>query len=58
MNLPAGTVTRVTCTYDNTLDQVVGYGESTKNEMCYFVGFAIDLPGQSACLEVIPSGSL
>jgi hypothetical protein len=50
----AGDLTRVTCTYDNPMDKTIGYGESTHDEMCYFVGFAVDLPGQSACLEVLP----
>jgi len=54
LTIAAGDVTRVTCTFDNTLDQTVTYGESTKNEMCYFIGFAVDLPRQSACLEVLP----
>ena len=52
--LAAGDTTRVTCSFDNPKDQTVGYGESTNNEMCYFVGFAVDLPRQSACLEVLP----
>lgn len=50
----AGQVTRVTCTFDNPMDKTIGYGESTHDEMCYFVGFAVDLPSQSACLEVLP----
>jgi len=54
LTIAAGDITRVRCSYENTLDQAVGYGESTRNEMCYFVGFAIDLSSQSACLEVLP----
>lgn len=54
LSVSAGQVTRVTCTFDNPTDEVISYGESTNEEMCYFVGFAVDLPGQSACLEVIP----
>jgi hypothetical protein len=50
----AGEVTRVTCTYNNPMDKTIEYGESTHDEMCYFVGFAVDLPAQSACLEVLP----
>lgn len=53
-DLKPGDITRVTCTYNNTLDQVVKYGESTFDEMCYLVGFAVDRAFQSACLEVIP----
>ena len=52
--LAPGNVTRVTCTFNNTKEQTISYGESTLNEMCYFIGFAVDLPAQTACLEVIP----
>ena len=51
--IPAGHTTRVTCTFDNFRDERVGYGESTFDEMCYFVGFAVDSSGGS-CLEVLP----
>ena len=51
--IPAGNVTRVTCTFDNIRDQKVGYGESTLDEMCYFVGFAVGGRG-GACIEVLP----
>jgi hypothetical protein len=53
LEIPAGNTTRVTCTFDNHRDQQVGYGESTLDEMCYFVGFAVGTSG-GACLEVIP----
>jgi hypothetical protein len=55
LELKAGDTTRVTCDYMNTLNQEVTYGESTKNEMCYFIGFAIDRPQQGACLGSLPS---
>lgn len=48
----AGTTTRVSCTFDNTTDQRVTYGESTRDEMCYLVGFAVG--GGGACLERFP----
>jgi hypothetical protein len=54
LTLAAGDVTRVRCTFDNPMDEAVSYGESTHNEMCYLIGFAVDLPAQSACLEVLP----
>jgi len=54
VEIAAGDISRVSCTFTNDLDQAVGYGESTRNEMCYFIGFAIDRPSQSACLEVLP----
>jgi hypothetical protein len=55
VTIAAGDVTRVKCTFDNTHENTISYGESTMNEMCYFIGFAIDLPRMSACLEVLPS---
>jgi hypothetical protein len=54
VSIAAGEISRVTCTFTNDKDQTIGYGESTLNEMCYFIGFAIDRPSQSACLEVLP----
>jgi hypothetical protein len=54
LTIAPGDLTRVTCQFTNTRPETVTYGESTKNEMCYFIGFAIDLPQQSACLEVLP----
>jgi hypothetical protein len=51
-----GDLTRVRCMFDNIHEQTIGYGESTKNEMCYFVGFAVDQPRISGCLEVLPPG--
>ena len=44
---------KVTCTYDNQLDQIVTFGESTTNEMCFFIGFATRAPHAFAgCLTV------
>lgn len=56
VDLKAGDITRVTCNYNNTTDKEVSYGESTLNEMCYLIGFAIDRPFQGACIAVIPPG--
>lgn len=52
--LSPGDLTRVACTYNNTRAETVSYGESTFNEMCYFIGFAVDRPTQGGCLEVMP----
>jgi hypothetical protein len=54
LTIAAGSVTRVTCGFNNPHDTAVSYGESTRNEMCYFIGFAVDQPRQAACLEVLP----
>jgi hypothetical protein len=50
----AGDKVRVTCSFMNPMDETVSYGESTRNEMCYFIGFAVDSTGGGGCLEVLP----
>jgi hypothetical protein len=40
MNVKAGETINVKCTYDNTTERVVGYGENTSDEMC-FVSLAL-----------------
>ena len=50
LTLNAGDVTRVTCNYQNPMDQTITFGESTKNEMCFLVGFAADRSGTSGCV--------
>ncbi|HKP60701.1 MAG TPA: hypothetical protein VJV78_28430 [Polyangiales bacterium] len=57
VTLAAGDRTRVTCAFNNTTTQEVGYGESTNNEMCYFIGFTIDRLGMGSCLSALPPGS-
>ena len=43
-------VLRVACDYMNTGDKTVTFGESTNDEMCFFVGFALgDSPGFADC---------
>ncbi|MET0340249.1 MAG: hypothetical protein ABW252_04575 [Polyangiales bacterium] len=54
LTLSPGDVTRTTCTYKNTHNQVVKYGESSMSEMCYFIAFAVDRQAQSACLSSLP----
>lgn len=50
ISLEAGDVLRVTCDYMNSTDQVIEFGESTNDEMCFFVGFALgDAPAQADC---------
>lgn len=50
MTLEAGDLLRVTCDYMNDTDAVVGFGESSNEEMCFFVGFALgDFPAQADC---------
>ena len=50
IQLQPGDKTRVTCTYENPDSKEVTFGESTHNEMCFFIGFALDREGLSYCL--------
>ena len=50
IKLDAGDILRVTCDYMNTTDNRVSFGESSTDEMCFFVGFAAgDFPAQADC---------
>jgi hypothetical protein len=37
LTIPAGTLTRVSCTYDNPTEEMVTFGEGSENEMCFLV---------------------
>jgi hypothetical protein len=49
LTLNPGDLTRVTCQYDNTSSRTVGFGESTQDEMCFFIGFALDQTSIKSC---------
>ncbi|HET8931790.1 MAG TPA: hypothetical protein VFN67_00045, partial [Polyangiales bacterium] len=49
LTLEPGDIARVTCGYNNTHSEVVGFGESTNTEMCFFIGFALDRKGLGSC---------
>ncbi len=51
MTLDAGDLVSATCTYDNTTASAVSYGESTKNEMCYFVLFYTPFDHLDGCVN-------
>jgi hypothetical protein len=50
-NLASGDYVGTTCTYDNPTAQAVTYGESTKNEMCYFVLFYTPFDMLDGCIS-------
>jgi len=50
IDLAPGDLARVTCNYDNDTAHEVGFGESTTNEMCFFVGFAVGQDKLQSCL--------
>jgi hypothetical protein len=49
--IPKGYHVRTRCTFDNTRNEVVTFGESSLNEMCFTNGFASGIEGVSACLR-------
>ena len=51
-----GAYTRLTCSYNNTRDETVEYGESSFNEMCYLIMFVVGSPGVG-CVMGSPSAN-
>jgi hypothetical protein len=49
--IPAGTVARVRCTYDNDTDRTVHYGESSRDEMCNVAAFVVGQEGVGFCSQ-------
>jgi hypothetical protein len=49
VRLAAGDQTKVTCSYNNTTDHTITFGESTFNEMCFFVAIAADRDAIDGC---------
>lgn len=49
IQLDQGTMTRVTCSYNNQTPEEVTFGESTHDEMCFFIGFALDRNKITSC---------
>lgn len=49
LELAKGDMTRVTCSYDNHTPEEVTFGESTHDEMCFFIAFAMDRSKISSC---------
>jgi hypothetical protein len=51
LSVKAGDAVRVTCGYNNPSEDVITFGESTTNEMCFFIGFATKASHQlSGCI--------
>lgn len=50
-SMTTGQFAKVTCTYDNTTDHDVMYGESTTNEMCYLVLFYTPFDRLNGCVN-------
>lgn len=58
--LPAGSRSHIQCTYDNTRDTTIGFGESSLTEMCFGIGFTVGSKGPRACLAKLdaPDGGV
>lgn len=51
ISVPKGRKTKVTCTYQNTTDKQVTFGESSLDEMCYLVGYIRGKEGAFGCSD-------
>jgi hypothetical protein len=49
--IPQGHRTRTTCTFDNPGTETITFGESSTNEMCFAIGFALNVKGASGCIS-------
>lgn len=49
--LKRGDYMSTSCTYDNTTDKTVSYGETTRDEMCYFVLFYTPFDRLGGCID-------
>jgi hypothetical protein len=56
IEIPAGHTTRTTCTYENSTDETITFGESSFNEMCFAIGFALDVDGADGCIQSSGTG--
>lgn len=52
LDLPKGTMTRLSCAYDNDTAATVGFGEHTSDEMCYFVTFIAPWDTLDGCVQL------
>jgi hypothetical protein len=57
LTLEPGLVTRTTCRYQNDTSDTVGFGESSHDEMCFLVGFAVGRDTLGGCLTFGSDGS-
>lgn len=53
VKLSPGDTTHIACSYENTSDKAITFGESTTNEMCFLIGFAIR-PQMGGCFTGTP----
>ncbi|MBK8256126.1 MAG: hypothetical protein IPK82_26085 [Polyangiaceae bacterium] len=58
LTIPKGSVSRVTCQYDNSLAEDVTFGESSNNEMCFLNTFATGVTEElDGCVYLKPVGT-
>jgi hypothetical protein len=61
IEIPAGSATRLDCTYDNDRDKTATFGESSYDEMCFAAGLEVGGDGVAdGCIEgaSIPDGGV
>lgn len=58
VTLNEGDVTKVTCNYKNDTDETITFGESTTDEMCFLVGFAMGRSETGGCVIGDPGALL
>lgn len=51
LTIPAGSATRTTCRFENDTDRTVEFGESSFDEMCFFVTFVRGATGLDGCIQ-------
>jgi hypothetical protein len=56
--MPAGTIARVRCIYDNDTDRTVRFGESSQDEMCNVPGFIVGRDGVTLCTHPLATTSV
>lgn len=60
LTIAPGTHSRIRCTYDNTRDKTISFGESSLTEMCFGIGFTVGSKGPRGCLAKVdvPDGGV
>ena len=55
LTIPGGSVVHTHCSFENDTDQTVTFGESSKDEMCFAVGFNVGGADLELCTEPVSS---
>lgn len=60
LTIPSGSVVHTRCAFENDSDQTVTFGESSRDEMCFAVGFNVGSEDLELCTETVslPEGGV